>query len=68
MSEGTVTRFALDKREPLKSEQEAFRDRILGRPSEAVTLRDGLEVLRVCEASIESAKSGRAVQLGSHGG
>lgn len=68
VSEGTVTRFALDKREPLKSEQEAFRDRILGRPSEAVTLRDGLEVLRVCEASIESAKSGRAVQLGSHGG
>src|SRR5690606_4410221 len=30
VSEGTVTRFALDKREPLKSEQEAFRDRILG--------------------------------------
>lgn len=68
VSEGTVTRFALDKREPLKSEQEAFRDRILGKPSEAVTLRDGLEVLRVCEASIESAKTGRSIQLGANGG
>lgn len=65
VSEGTVTRFALEKREPLKSEHEAFRDRILGRPSEAVTLREGLDVLRVCEASIESAKSGQSVQLGS---
>lgn len=63
VSEGTVTRFALDKREPLKSEHEAFRDRILGKPSEAVTLAEGLDVLRVCEASIESAKNGRSVKL-----
>lgn len=63
VSEGTVTRFALDKREPLKSEQEAFRDRIIGRPSEAVTLEAGLQVLRVCEASIESSKTGRTVEL-----
>jgi len=63
VSEGTVTRFALEKREPLKSEQEAFRDRILGKPSEAVSLREGLEVLRVCEASIESSKNGRTVML-----
>lgn len=65
VSEGTVTRFALDKREPLKSEHEAFRDRILGKPSEAVSLREGLEVLRVCEASLESAKSGQSVKLGT---
>lgn len=63
VSEGTITRFALEKREPLKSEHEAFRDRILGRPSEAVTLREGLQVLRVCEASIESADTGRTVNL-----
>lgn len=67
VSEGTVTRFALDKREPLRSEHEAFRDRILGKPSEAVTLGEGLEVLRVCEASIESSKTGRSVQLGAPG-
>lgn len=63
VSEGTVTRFALDKREPLKSEHEAFRDRILGKPSEAVSLQEGLNVLRVCEASIESAKTGQSVKL-----
>ncbi len=65
VSEGTVTRFALDKREPLKAEHEAFRDQILGLPGEAVTLQQGLEVLRVCEASIESSKTGKTVQLES---
>ena len=65
VSEGTITRFAIDKQEPLRSEHEAFRDRILGKPSEAVTLRDGLEVLRVCEASIASARTGRSIALDS---
>lgn len=63
VSEGTITRFALDKREPLKSEHEAFRDRILGLQSEAVTLREGLDVLRVCEAAIESANTGATIEL-----
>lgn len=63
VTEGTVTRFAFDKREPLKMEHEAFRDRILGIPSEAVTLREGLAVLRVCEASIDSAKMRESVKL-----
>lgn len=63
VSEGTITRFQLEKREPLKSEHEAFRDRILGKPSEAVTLREGLQVLRVCEAALESSKSGSTISL-----
>lgn len=57
VSEGTITRFQLEKREPLKVEHEAFRDRILGKPSEAVTLREGLQVLRVCEAALEAAST-----------
>lgn len=65
VSEGTVTRLALEKREPLRSEHEAFRDRILGKPSEAVTLREGLQVLRVCEAALESAANGRTVAVQS---
>lgn len=64
VSEGTVTRFQLEKREPLKNEHEAFRDRILGKPSEAVTLREGRQVLRVCEAALESAKTSRSINLG----
>lgn len=63
VSEGTVTRFQLEKREPLKNEHEAFRDLILGKPSEAVTLREGLQVLRVCEAALESASSGSTVAV-----
>lgn len=65
VSEGTVTRFALDKREPLRAEHEAFRDRILGKPSEAVSLSEGLDVLRVCEVSIESARSGQSIKMGA---
>lgn len=64
VSEGTITRFQLQKREPLKNEHEAFRDRILGKPSEAVTLREGLQVLRVCEAALDSASTGTTVALG----
>lgn len=67
VSEGTVTRYALEKVEPLKSEQEAFRDLILGKPSNAVTLREGLEVLRVCAAVLESASSNESIDLVANG-
>lgn len=63
VSEGTVTRFALEKREPLRSEHEAFRDAILGKRDTAVTLREGLETLRVAEAAIDSGRTGRSVVL-----
>lgn len=63
VSEGTVTRFALDKREPLKNEHEAFRDAILGVRQDHVSLREGLEVLRVVEAVIHSGKTGESVSL-----
>jgi predicted dehydrogenase len=63
VAEGSATRFALNKIEPLRSEQEAFRDLILGKPSQAVTLLEGLDVLRVCEASLVSAATGESVKL-----
>jgi UDP-N-acetylglucosamine 3-dehydrogenase len=68
VSEGTVTRFALEKREPLRSEHEAFRDSILGKSSESVTLREGLQVLKVCEAAIKSAEIGKTVLVETQGG
>lgn len=64
VSEGTVTRFQLEKREPLKAEHEAFRDQILGTSSEIVTLREGLQVLRVCEAALESSVTGATITIG----
>ncbi len=63
VSEGTVTRFAIEKHEPLRSEQEAFRDAILGIRNDHVTLREGYETLRVAETAIESARTGLTLSL-----
>lgn len=63
VSEGDVTRLALAKPEPLRVEHEEFRDAILGRPSDIVTLEQGAAVVRVCEAMIESAKGDRFVTI-----
>lgn len=50
VSEGDVTRFALDKKEPLLAEHEAFRDAILsGDVSGIVTLRQGADVVVTAE-------------------
>lgn len=54
VSEGEVTRYAFTKTEPLKNEHIAFRDAILGKPNDAVSMAQGLEVLRVAEQMIAS--------------
>jgi UDP-N-acetylglucosamine 3-dehydrogenase len=63
VSEGSMIRFALAKREPLRSEHEAFRDAILGRSANTVTMREGLTTLRVAEAVVESAQTGQSQSL-----
>ncbi|MBH0082852.1 Gfo/Idh/MocA family protein [Salinibacterium sp. SWN167] len=50
VSEGDVTRFALDKKEPLRAEHEAFRDAVLsGDTSAIVTLAQGAAVVATAE-------------------
>ncbi|MEO7147552.1 MAG: Gfo/Idh/MocA family oxidoreductase [Terrimesophilobacter sp.] len=50
VSEGDVTRFALDKKEPLLAEHEAFRDAVLtGDTSKIVTLEQGAVVVDIAE-------------------
>jgi predicted dehydrogenase len=61
VAEGDVTRFALQKREPLAIEQENFRDAVLGDPSAIVTMTEGVASLRVVEACLLSAATGREV-------
>jgi len=56
VSEGDVTRYAFTKREPLRVEHEAFRDAVLGRPSDVVTMEQGLRTLAVIESALESAR------------
>nr|NLI49053.1 Gfo/Idh/MocA family oxidoreductase [Propionibacterium sp.] len=63
VSEGQVTRFAIAKPEPLRLEHENFRDAVLGKPADIVTLEQGAAVVRVCEAMIESAKTGQFVSV-----
>lgn len=65
VSEGASTRFAIPKREPLLVEHEAFRDAVLGRPSDIVTLRDGLRTVLVAEAVLESSRNQQTVQIGT---
>ena len=63
VSEGDVIRYAISKPEPLQVEHENFRDAVLGKPSDIVTMRQGLTTVCVAEAMIESATTGRTVDL-----
>lgn len=63
VSEGSMVRYALTKREPLRTEHEAFRDAILGKPSNIVTMREGLATLATAEAVLESASRGAVVEM-----
>lgn len=63
VSEGDVTRYAFAKREPLRVEHEAFRDAVLGKPSDVVTMEQGLATLVVVEGALDSARSGTSVEL-----
>ncbi|MDC4232633.1 Gfo/Idh/MocA family oxidoreductase [Actinomyces sp. B33] len=60
VSEGVVTRYALSKREPLAVEWERFRDAITVGGREYVSMREGLEALRVVEAMLDSAARGQS--------
>ncbi len=63
VSEGSMIRYALAKPEPLRVELEAFRDAVTGAGTDLVTMREGLETLRVAEAALESARTGLVVNL-----
>lgn len=63
VSEGNVTRYAFAKREPLRVEHEAFRDAVLGEPSDVVTMEQGLRTLAVIEAALVSGREGHSVAL-----
>lgn len=65
VSEGDVVRYAINKPEPLLVEHEAFRDAIVGKDSDIVTLEQGLTTVAVAEAVLESSQSGQTVILGS---
>lgn len=63
VAEGDVTRFAIPKPEPLRTEHEQFRDAVLGKEADIVTMEQGARVVQVCEAMIESANTGKFVSV-----
>lgn len=63
VSEGNVTRFAIAKPEPLRVEHENFRDAVLGMPTDVITMREGMETVRVAEACLQSAREARTIDV-----
>jgi UDP-N-acetylglucosamine 3-dehydrogenase len=64
VSEGDATRYALQRREPLLVELEAFCDLLRGNAdAPVVTLQEGLETVAVAEAVLRSAQRGETVRL-----
>ncbi len=57
VSEGEMTRFAIQKKEPLKAEVEAFVAAVQGDASQIVRGSDGMAALSLALSMIESAKS-----------
>ena len=64
VNEGDVTRFAIQKREPLAVEQAHFRDAIRGEDAAGIVpMREGVQTLRVVDACLRSATEEREVTL-----
>jgi UDP-N-acetylglucosamine 3-dehydrogenase len=64
VTEGDMVRYAILKPEPLRTEHEQFRDHLLGRPADIVTMREGLAAVAVAEATLESARTGTTQTIG----
>jgi UDP-N-acetylglucosamine 3-dehydrogenase len=64
VTEGDMIRYAIAKPESLQVEHENFRDAVLGKDADIVTLQQGLTTVVVAEAVIESARSGQTITLG----
>jgi predicted dehydrogenase len=63
VTEGSMTRYPIATREPLRAELEAFRDALLDLAPVAVTALDGLAALVVAEALVESARLGETIAV-----
>ena len=61
VTEGNMTRFAFPKPEPLRVEHEKFRDALLGKDTDIVTLKQGAATVAVANAVAEAAETGRVV-------
>jgi predicted dehydrogenase len=63
VSEGDMVRYAFPKPEPLRTEHESFRDAVLGKDADLVTMRQGVSTVAVAEAVLRAAAEGTTVVL-----
>lgn len=63
VTEGNMTRFAFPKPEPLRVEHENFRDAVLGKDADIVTLEQAAATVAVANAAAESAATGRMILI-----
>ncbi len=63
VNEGPTIKYALVKKEPLRSEQEAFIASVRGESPIAVSGEDGLKALKIAEAIVLSGQEHRMVSL-----
>lgn len=61
VSEGEILRYAISKPEPLLTEHQEFRNAVLGKRADIVTLRQGTRVVEVAEAVLASASTANTV-------
>jgi predicted dehydrogenase len=66
-SEGDLTRYAVVNREALLAELEQFRDAVLGKTADIVTMRQGTEVVGVASAALAASAARTAVDLTAAG-
>ena len=67
VTEGNSTRFAIPKPEPLRVQHESFRDAVLGKDQDIITMREGMRTVAVADACITSAREGRTVDIDGWG-
>jgi UDP-N-acetylglucosamine 3-dehydrogenase len=60
---GHMTRYAIPKAEPLRTQLAAFRDAVRGSGGEIVWMQEGLAALVVAQACLESASKGVTMDL-----
>lgn len=63
VTEGDVIRYAISKQEPLRIEHENFRDAVLGKSADIVTMEQGLATIHIAEAVIESARVNQTIRI-----
>jgi len=62
-SEGDLIRYSVAKREALVTELENFRDAVLGKPADIVTMRQGVETIEAASAMLAAARNCSAVTM-----